>query len=482
LHDLLENQGLRGDYPAQDLNLDVSTEELRSDERAFTYADLYAMLGNEDTVAWLTPHIGIAVRGRAVNAFGQLHGSCHFRFTADGEEIIALARSPVHLLEICDVVLRLLAVSVVHSIIMHKWTCLDVFINAPTLAYLMEQCQSLKALTLRNLDMDEDQIRVFGAFSRPGLEIELKHCKITSTGARALAEILGRNQGPTKLDLCYIDNVVLVDGLRGNSRLKILRPRLSATLFRNSDDCIQELLAIAVAVKENKGLVGLDLNYGLRVSDETWGAICDSLKTHPTLEVLDLREILMGATMHPAALSSRVLALLDMMKINMSIHTIRLHSCYRQHELFRGSVIPYLDTNRLRSRVRAIQKIRPIAYRAKVLGQALLAAPDANSFWMILSGNAEVALFPSTTTPAANLPTPVTTAAAAAAASSTENDADVAASVMPTFTTNAAGSLPAATAAAAPSFDTDTATASGACAFAPTVAIPSASPKRKARP
>ena len=95
----------------------------------------------------------------------------------------------------------------------------------------------------------------------------------------------------------------------------------------------------------------------------------------------------------------------------MSIHTLQLDSCYSEHELFQGSVMPYLDTNRFRLRVRAIQTIRPSAYRAKILGQALLAArTDANRFWMILSGNVDVA-FPSTTTPAANLPTPAHAAA-----------------------------------------------------------------------
>jgi hypothetical protein len=34
----------------QELNLDVSTQELLSAERAFTYADVYAMLGNENAV------------------------------------------------------------------------------------------------------------------------------------------------------------------------------------------------------------------------------------------------------------------------------------------------------------------------------------------------------------------------------------------------------------------------------------------------
>jgi hypothetical protein len=33
--------------------LDVSTEEFLSAERGLTYADLYAMLESEETVAWL---------------------------------------------------------------------------------------------------------------------------------------------------------------------------------------------------------------------------------------------------------------------------------------------------------------------------------------------------------------------------------------------------------------------------------------------
>jgi hypothetical protein len=68
----------------------------------------------------------------------------------------------------------------------------------------------------------------------------------------------------------------------------------------------------------------------------------------------------------------------------------------------------------------------PIVYRAKVLGRALLAAStDANSFWMLLSGNAEVA-FPSTittTTPAMDRLAPATLSAATASATATSNAA-----------------------------------------------------------
>jgi hypothetical protein len=276
----------------------------------------------------------------------------------------------------------------------------------------MEQCQSLKLLSLIHLEMDEDQIRVIGAFSRPGLEIAMKCCKITSAGASALAEILGRNQGPTKLDWCEIDNFVLADGLRGNSRLKILKPRVpnSAEVYN------REVLAFTGALRENKGLVDMDLRGDCMMNDETWGAICASLETHPTLEVLDLRSSFLQGHVEPpvlpALIKSRVQALLDMMKVNISIHTLRLEYSYGEHAIFRESVIPYLETNRFRPRVRAIQKTRSIAYRAKVLGRALLsvsAHTNPNLFWMLLSGNVEVALFPSTTvttTPAVNLPTP----------------------------------------------------------------------------
>jgi hypothetical protein len=137
----------------------------------------------------------------------------------------------------------------------------------------MEQCQSLKVLSLANLEMDENYCRVLGTYSRPGLEIVLDDCKITSAGASALGEVLGRNQGPTKLDRCYIDNVVLANGLRENSRLKSLKPRLSDS----PEDGNREFHAISDALRENKGLVDLDLCYRFAMNDETWGVICDSL-------------------------------------------------------------------------------------------------------------------------------------------------------------------------------------------------------------
>jgi hypothetical protein len=488
LRDILESQGrleeFRRSYElAQELNLDVSTEEFLSAERAFTYADLYAILESGDTVAWLTPHAAIVGKAGITNAFRYFDH--RFSFNADGKDVFALTHSRESLLEICDIVLQLLAASVVHSVNIDAGLRPDgALITAPALAYLMEQCQSLKTLTLKNLEMDENHCRVIGDYSRPGLEIVLDCCNITSAGARALIEVLGRNQGPTKLNCCYIDNFVLANGLRGDSRLKSFKPRIS----RSPGVGNPEVLAIAGALKENKGLVDLDLWHNFRISDETWGAVCDSLETHPTLEVLNLLGRLIDATMAPDVITFRIQALLDMLKVNLSIHTIRLNYYYSEQELFRRSVIPYLETNRLRPRLLAIQRTRPIAYRAKVLGRALLAArANANSFWMLLSGNAEVG-FPSrrtmTIAAAANLP--AAAAAAAAAATSTASIAADAASVMSTLTTTATGSLPIA--AVATTTATRAATPSAASdAVAPTfaaaanVATAFAGQKRKAR-
>jgi hypothetical protein len=238
---------------------------------------------------------------------------------------------------------------------------------------------------------------------------------------------------------------------------------------RPGDDS-RGVLALARALRENIGLVELNLSSVPRVSDEIWNAICVSLETHPTLQVLHLWSTDGLVTyLSPAVLKSRIQTLVDMMKVNMSIHTLHLFErSYTEHELYRESVIPYLETNRLQPHVRAIQKTRPSTYRIKVLGRALLTfRTNSNAFWMLLSGNAEVA-FPSRATTIAaapNLPTPATA---------------VAASVISALKITATGSVPAATAAATTSAATPCSASTSDPTGTATVATSSADTKRKA--
>jgi hypothetical protein len=415
----------------RELNLNVSTEELLSVKRAFTYADLYAMLGNDETVVWLTPHAAVMrhmrPNGRAQRCVPSLL-AYRFSIDADGKDIFIVTSSPAARLEIFAFVVRLLAVKaseVFELNLIHLRRGRQVFDIAPTcFEYLMRQCQSLKVLSLFDIEMDEDQIRALGAVSRPGLEIKLVFCRFSGASAEALAEVLKRNQGPTELRGCVIDNFILADGLRGNSRLKYLG---SFCLSSSNDTGSREVLAITSALRENKGLVYLGIRPDSTMSDQSWDAVCDFLKTftHPTLQVLDLAIIQLHGVA-PAVLNLRVAllieALVDMLKVNMSIDTIPWNlmsvatipwNPQYSSELFRRSVVPYLETNRFRPRLLAIQKSSPILYRVKVLGRALLATrTDPNLFWMLLKGNAEIA-FPSTT---ANLPSPATAVATSTAA------------------------------------------------------------------
>jgi hypothetical protein len=110
LHDILESRGGLGPRRIQEQNLDVSTEELLSAERAFTFADLYFMLGDQNTVAWLSSHAAI------MRADGIADRCCHHvnpegyssRFDIDGKIMVVVTRSSEAFSEIVDVVCRLL--------------------------------------------------------------------------------------------------------------------------------------------------------------------------------------------------------------------------------------------------------------------------------------------------------------------------------------------------------------------------------------
>jgi hypothetical protein len=178
-------------------------------------------------------------------------------------------------------------------------------------------------------------------------------------------------------------------GLRANSRLK------SLSLHRSTNRVVanQDILAIASALEENKGLVDLDLRDCYKMSDETWYAVCGYLKAHPTLEILDVEQLSGSYTcapLAPAVLTSWIQALVDMLKVNTVLYSTSFpDDDFIDHELFQSSARPYLETNFLRPRLLAIQKVRPMAYRDKVLGIALLSfRTDPNRFWMLLSGNA----------------------------------------------------------------------------------------------
>jgi hypothetical protein len=188
--------------------------------------------------------------------------------------------------------------------------------------------------------------------------------------------------------------------------------------------------------KENKGLEYLTLrrsDFTGNANVECWDSVvqvCDSLKTHATLQVLNLGEIhRLGETLTPAVPRSRIQPLVDMMKVNMSIHTIHLDSLASTCRYTQYIWIPLLTgntsfTERRSSRISSgsgysRMPSRKLAQLHTVPRALLAVRSNRNRFWMLLSGNAEIA-FPSKTTTiaiAANLPpAPATVGASANAA------------------------------------------------------------------
>jgi hypothetical protein len=122
-----------------------------------------------------------------------------------------------------------------------------------------------------------------------------------------------------------------------------------------------------VIVKECRNCLSVE-SYDVRggcepsSTDDAWGAVCDSLKTHSTLEVFDLVATpIKGPLVPPDVVKSRMQAPVDMVKVNTLIHTIRVDSLFSENEIYQDLVISHLETNRFRPRLLAIQAIRPIA-------------------------------------------------------------------------------------------------------------------------
>jgi hypothetical protein len=95
---------------------------------------LYVMIENENAVVWLTPHAAVVpVAWIGIHPWMQMDEPCRSCFNIDGKLLYILALSPEALWEICDVVLRMLAASIVHSVDLEKWDSRHgLLINVPT--------------------------------------------------------------------------------------------------------------------------------------------------------------------------------------------------------------------------------------------------------------------------------------------------------------------------------------------------------------
>jgi hypothetical protein len=142
------------------------------------------------------------------------------------------------------------------------------------------------------------------------------------------------------------------------------------------------------ALAENQGLVNLDLSR-VRISDENWDVLWQSLSRHPKLEIIDVKSANWGLVADVER-TRKTHAIVDALRVNTVLHTIILHRHGYDLEILDNIVNPRLLVNMYRHRVAAIAEERR-TWQRKILGRALAFVSSRNRspnpIWMIVSGN-----------------------------------------------------------------------------------------------
>jgi hypothetical protein len=294
----------------------------------------------------------------------------------------------------CNFLIRLLAISEQRAVNLQGFGRALSPIDGPALSHFFEHGrENLRAVTLRGMIFNEEHVRVLAAPSHQKVEVALRECRFSDgdSSQNALLQWLQSSRGPTELYRCVIDSDVVMEALRGNSRLRRLLLCLDKALTTGD----AELSFIFRALAEDRGLTEFDA-FWYSISDENWTLLCQSLQKHPTLTSLGLActgpKVPADKTeLSMERKSSRTRALADMLQTNTILHTVRLFPGEYDERIYTESIEPRLETNMYRPRVLAVKKEaddRP--FRQKVLGRALnCVKSNPNLVWMFLSGNVD---------------------------------------------------------------------------------------------
>jgi hypothetical protein len=304
----------------------------------------------------------------------------------------------------CHYMVRLLATCEHHGVSIggrHSNTVPSPLSGAALSLFFQESRSCLRQVTLDYIALSGDQCRALATMSRLDVELRIHNCKLADDAAGAFVECLHSDRGPVELHHCNIDSQILASALSGNSRVTKLK-----THYPSTNDAGTAVLVAALA--NNRGLEELDLE-DVSISDDNWSILCESLKAHPTLTNLNLRntrprfhdnddndddnddaddEGLLADEQN----THRTRLLAETMQENTVLHTIALsEGDYAwDQQIYTEEISPYLETNLYRPRVVAVKKTIERPFREKVLGRALgCVKSNPNLVWMFLSENVD---------------------------------------------------------------------------------------------
>jgi hypothetical protein len=360
--------------------------------RGFTWQDFYSVANGK--IVWINPDvffdfslIGTGYHQDDYERFLNVSGRPVESDEEDRDvfEVLVYASTIASATIVCDILFQLLTTCESHKIRLTIGSDSDVF-PVSGLAFshfLIQSNHSLKIVRVESLCLDACHCHAIGASTRTDLQIDL--CSgVTELGENVLLESIRQNRGPTGLYRVNRYSHRFADALRGNSRVS----RLSIWLTRYTSD--DDRRALFPALAENEGLVKLDIS-GIPISDENWNVLWQSLSCHPKLEILEVRtRELRGIP--EAEKTRRTQAIVDALRVNTVLHTIRAQWNEYDLEILDNMVHPHLLVNRYRPRVAAIAEARGV-WQRKLLGRALASVssnPSLNPIWRMVSGNVNV--------------------------------------------------------------------------------------------
>lgn len=261
-------------------------------------------------------------------------------------------------------------------------------ISGPALLELVTRNDALRRLLIHDYTLTEEICRALSATFRMDLEITLSCCRLRGAGRAAedaFVECLQAEGGPIKLVCTDIDCEVLGRGLLGKCCVTYLNHCYPVGVVDRTLCAFFEILA------ENKGLEEF-LFLWYQINDENWNVLLRSVQSHATLKKITISAT---TTRHHSKEQTvvRIHALADMVKRNKKLLIVEMESCFEPSELalFQRLVEPHLEANRYRLHVQAIQQAAGRLLRQLLLRALQSARGNYNHFWMLLSGNADVA-------------------------------------------------------------------------------------------
>jgi hypothetical protein len=259
-------------------------------------------------------------------------------------------------------------------------------VSGPALSRLLSapDHHSPGSLTFERLTLVEEHWLALTAACEPDLDVVFENCTIDKKGYGAFLDYLQTTEGAISLCSCTIDAETLAKALRGNTSISELRLHS----YEADNDYIS---IVAQALAENEGLETLYLEGGACVEDETWKTLFRSIQTHPQLEVLGLNHTSGLAVLSAESKTTRMQAVVATLQSNRVIRRISLSKDERNDQIYQESILPLLQANIYRPRVRRIQQTSRPSLREGLLGRALYAVRSQRDLVrMLLLKNVEI--------------------------------------------------------------------------------------------